>query len=217
MRLLLDEDGGVSVTSTAQPVPATDVVMRYVISDTRINSADLFLYHKTTRREVYDREWKHYSDTLGADEVIYLNETGELAEGSRTTIFVERGGKPRDTAALRRLSSRHAQSRTDRSRTRIEEGRLTVDYLNKAGSDFSRKFSARPCAGRAARSPSGGRRRAPGLTDPRPASCVTGLNILMVADFLSCAAIAIANRAASVNTTAVRMAFEECRARRAKV
>ena len=55
--------------------------MRYVISDTRINSADLFLYHKTTRRELYDREWKHYSDTLGADEVIYLNETGELAEG----------------------------------------------------------------------------------------------------------------------------------------
>ena len=45
------------------------------------------------RRDVYDREWKHYSDMLGADEVIYLNETGELAEGSRTTIFVERGGK----------------------------------------------------------------------------------------------------------------------------
>ncbi len=67
--------------------------MRYVISDTRVHSGDLFLYHKTTRREVYDREWQHYSDTLGADEVIYLNERGELAEGSRTTIFVERDGK----------------------------------------------------------------------------------------------------------------------------
>ena len=67
--------------------------MRYVVSDTRLSSADLFLYHKTTRRELYDREWQHYHDTLGSDEVIYLNEKGELAEGSRTTIFLERDGQ----------------------------------------------------------------------------------------------------------------------------
>jgi len=93
VRLLLDEDGGVTVTATPQPATAKDAVMRYVISDTRLNSTDLFLYHKTTRRDLYDREWKHYADTLGADEVIYINENGELAEGSRTTIFLERDGK----------------------------------------------------------------------------------------------------------------------------
>jgi len=67
--------------------------MRYVLSPTRLVSNDPFLYHKTTRRELYDREWQHYSDVLGADEVIYLNERGELAEGSRTTIFIEDGGR----------------------------------------------------------------------------------------------------------------------------
>ncbi len=29
---------------------------------------------------------------MGAEEVIYVNERGELAEGSRTTIFLERNG-----------------------------------------------------------------------------------------------------------------------------
>lgn len=90
VRLVLDEDGAISVAATPQPKADPDAVMRYVVSDTRLNSADLFLYHKTTRRELYDREWKHFAETLGADEVIYLNERGELAEGSRTTIFIER-------------------------------------------------------------------------------------------------------------------------------
>lgn len=93
VRLLLDEDGKVTVTTSPQPLPQPGTIMRYVISDTRLNSNDLFLYHKTTRRALYDREWAHFSETLGSDEVIYLNERNELAEGSRTSIFIERGGK----------------------------------------------------------------------------------------------------------------------------
>jgi para-aminobenzoate synthetase / 4-amino-4-deoxychorismate lyase len=93
VRLLLSESGAITVTTAAQPVPSTPAVMRYVVSDTRLKRNDLFLYHKTTRRDLYDSEWKHYADTLGADEVIYLNEDGALAEGSRTTIFVERNGR----------------------------------------------------------------------------------------------------------------------------
>lgn len=92
VRLLLNEDGSVTVTTAAQPAGAPGAVMRYVVSDTRLSSGDQFLYHKTTRRELYDREWQHYADTLGSDEVIYLNERGELTEGSRTTIFVEKDG-----------------------------------------------------------------------------------------------------------------------------
>jgi para-aminobenzoate synthetase/4-amino-4-deoxychorismate lyase len=129
VRLLLDEDGGVSVTTTPQPPTASDVVMRYVISDTRLNSTDLFLYHKTTRRELYDREWKHYADTLAADEVIYLNENGELAEGSRTTIFIERDGKlltPRLAAGVLPGTLRAALI----DEGRAVETRLTVQDLN---------------------------------------------------------------------------------------
>ena len=93
VRLLLSEGGAVSVTTTPLPPAKADAVMRFVLSPTRLNSADIFLFHKTTRRELYDREWQHYSESAGADEVIYLNERGELAEGSRTTIFLEKDGQ----------------------------------------------------------------------------------------------------------------------------
>jgi para-aminobenzoate synthetase/4-amino-4-deoxychorismate lyase len=93
VRLLLAEDGAVTVTTTDLPAADPDATMRYVVSDTRLDSSDIFLFHKTTRRELYDREWQQLHDSTGADEVIYLNERGELAEGSRTNIFLERDGK----------------------------------------------------------------------------------------------------------------------------
>jgi len=92
VRLLLNEAGAAAVTSTVLGAKVPDAVMRYVISPTRLDSRDAFLFHKTTRREVYDGEWAFYSQSQGSDEVLYLNEREELAEGSRTSIFIERGG-----------------------------------------------------------------------------------------------------------------------------
>jgi len=45
------------------------------------NSKDPLVYHKTTHREDFSEELKH------CDEVIWLNERGEIAEGSYTNIF----------------------------------------------------------------------------------------------------------------------------------
>ena len=75
-------------------VPAADpnAVMRFAVSSSRVDSNDLFLFHKTTRRELYDRERPEYAARVGADEVVYLNERGELTEGSFTNIFIERDG-----------------------------------------------------------------------------------------------------------------------------
>ena len=93
VRLTLDEAGVVKVTATDQPTAGPDYKMRYVVSPTRLSPANAFLYHKTTRRELYDGEWAQYNASHGADEVVYLNDDGEVAEGSRTNIFIERGGK----------------------------------------------------------------------------------------------------------------------------
>ena len=92
VRLLLDEEGGITVTSSPLPAASPGATLRYVISPTRLKSTDLYLFHKTTERQLYDREWQHYHDTIGADEVLYLNENGDLTEGSRTSIFLARGG-----------------------------------------------------------------------------------------------------------------------------
>lgn len=93
VRLLLAEGGEVTVTTTPLPPADPNAVMRFAVSSTRVDSGDLFLFHKTTRRELYDREWQEYSERFGTDEVVYLNERGELAEGSRTTIFIVRDGE----------------------------------------------------------------------------------------------------------------------------
>jgi branched-subunit amino acid aminotransferase/4-amino-4-deoxychorismate lyase len=60
----------------------------YAISPERTDSRDMFLRHKTNWRELYDSEAKR----LGADEVIFLNQRGELTEGARSNIFIKRDG-----------------------------------------------------------------------------------------------------------------------------
>jgi para-aminobenzoate synthetase / 4-amino-4-deoxychorismate lyase len=135
VRLLMDEDGKTTIAVTPQPTQPVDAVMRYVVSDTRLDSADLFLYHKTTRRDLYEREWAHFSDTLGADEVIYLNEHGALAEGSRTTIFLERNGRletPRLTSGLLPGTLRDALI----AEGRAVESHLTMDDLARASTVY---------------------------------------------------------------------------------
>jgi len=60
----------------------------------------MFLRHKTNWRELYESEVKR----LGTDEVIFLNERGELTEGVRSNIFVKRDGMlltpPREAGLL---------------------------------------------------------------------------------------------------------------------
>jgi len=93
VRLLLNELGAVSVTTTPIEAPVEDATIRYVISGTRLDPTDALLYHKTTRRELYDREWQLYHERDDADEVIYLNHDGALSEGSRSSIFIEKDGQ----------------------------------------------------------------------------------------------------------------------------
>lgn len=91
VRVLLAPDG--TVTLAAQPVgvpdpgapPATAAVSRQ-----RVTSSDPFLYHKTTRRALYDRELRAHPDCY---DVIFLNDQGELTEGSFNTIVVSLHGE----------------------------------------------------------------------------------------------------------------------------
>lgn len=91
VRLLLFRDGDISIGETRLDGPAM-TQMSYVVSDETVDSGNLFLFHKTTERQIYDQEWARMHDLFGADEVIFTNERGELAEGSRTNIFLRLGG-----------------------------------------------------------------------------------------------------------------------------
>jgi para-aminobenzoate synthetase / 4-amino-4-deoxychorismate lyase len=93
VRLLLAEDGTITVTSRAITLPTKNTVWRFVISDRRVDEKDTFFYHKTTRRQFYEQEMERQQALTGCDEVVFLNSKGELTEGTRTTLFIEIDGR----------------------------------------------------------------------------------------------------------------------------
>jgi para-aminobenzoate synthetase/4-amino-4-deoxychorismate lyase len=90
VRLVLSETGKITITESAFPASA-DRPWQMMLSRRAVRSGDPFLYHKTTRRAFFETEWKRLNAAFGADEALFVNERGELTEGSRTNIFVERG------------------------------------------------------------------------------------------------------------------------------
>jgi para-aminobenzoate synthetase/4-amino-4-deoxychorismate lyase len=89
VRLTLAEDGNFNCTTG--PIGAAPPHWSYAISPHHVNSADQLLRHKTDWRSFYDDEQARLAKLTGCDEVIFLNERGEVAEASRTNIFVRRG------------------------------------------------------------------------------------------------------------------------------
>ena len=90
VRLTLDRQGAIAVTTAPfAPLPA-DALWRIRIASTRLDSTDRLLRMKTTRRGVYDAARNEFS-SAEADEVILLNEKGEICEGTITSIFVDGG------------------------------------------------------------------------------------------------------------------------------
>jgi para-aminobenzoate synthetase/4-amino-4-deoxychorismate lyase len=90
IRLTLGEDGAVEVSSTVL-TPLTQ--LRFAVSGKRVSSKDLFLAHKTSRRSFWDKEREAYA-AEGADEVLFLNERGEVTQGSFTNLFLRKGNGP---------------------------------------------------------------------------------------------------------------------------
>ncbi len=93
VRLLHSQGGQIELTSMSIAPPDPAKTIRFTISDIPVKSADELLGHKTTRRQLFDDEWQRANKQQGADEILFLNERGELTEGSRTNLFIEREGK----------------------------------------------------------------------------------------------------------------------------
>ena len=87
LRLTLDREG--RVDWTVAPLPPAKVDWRLGLAEERLRSDDPWLQVKSTRREVYDRARASLPE--GLDEVLFLNERGEVCDGSITTVFFDRG------------------------------------------------------------------------------------------------------------------------------
>jgi para-aminobenzoate synthetase/4-amino-4-deoxychorismate lyase len=133
VRLLLDPAGRLTATATAcPPVPATGYVR---FSPERTSSDDVFLRHKTTCRDRYERLYAG-ARAEGFDDVLFLNEREEVTEGAISNIFIQRAGKlftpPLSSGVLPGVFRRHLLE----SDPMTEERVLNVQDLESADGIF---------------------------------------------------------------------------------
>ncbi|MDY0329938.1 MAG: chorismate-binding protein [Thiomonas sp.] len=89
-RLVLRKSGAFEVD--VQPLPlAPQQPVRLLFAADTLNSADVFLRHKTTHRARYDAAWRA-AEAQGAFDQIFCNERGELCEGARSTLLLRIDG-----------------------------------------------------------------------------------------------------------------------------
>lgn len=97
VRLLLAASGEVSVTAVALDVEGGRAALRadpptVAWAAGAVDSADPFLAHKTTRRAAYDRALKA-ATAAGHWDLLFVNERGEVTEGARSTLFIQKDGR----------------------------------------------------------------------------------------------------------------------------
>ena len=89
-RLLVDRSG--SITSEATPIGELDLrePIRMELASHPVDASDLFLYHKTTHRQVYDSARAGCTE---GDDVLLYNQYGEVTESCRANIAVRMGNE----------------------------------------------------------------------------------------------------------------------------
>lgn len=88
LRLTLDRAG--TAQAVAALLPATRAEWRLGLAGARLRSDDPWLSVKSTRRAVYDDARAGLPS--GLEEALFLNERGEVCDGTITTVFFEMAG-----------------------------------------------------------------------------------------------------------------------------
>jgi para-aminobenzoate synthetase/4-amino-4-deoxychorismate lyase len=90
VRIVLSKDGDISVSHDEIRLERT-IKWKIAVSPIRTNSKDVYLYHKTTNRNMCN-EVLHKIKKSGFDEVVFCNEKDEITEGSFTNILLKISG-----------------------------------------------------------------------------------------------------------------------------
>lgn len=90
VRLAVDPHGDIAFD--AREEKSAIAPQRITLCESRLESNDIFLYHKTSHRAFYD-EHLHKARAAGFFETIFMNERGELTEGTFTNLFIEQNNE----------------------------------------------------------------------------------------------------------------------------
>lgn len=135
IRLTLDPKGILDLTSAPYVALTPSTQWRLAIASTRLDSRNPLLQYKTTCRQIFDQARSEFSHTE-IDEVLLLNERGEVCEGSITSLFVDIGETACLTPALEcgLLAGVLREEMIDRGIAR--ESVITPELLKSAKSIF---------------------------------------------------------------------------------
>ena len=90
VRLTLDPDGTVHIELA--PLPDRPFRTAWVCPDPMPEAGGPLCRHKTTARDHYETRFRA-ARAAGADEAIVLNGAGEVCEGTRSNVWIERAGR----------------------------------------------------------------------------------------------------------------------------
>lgn len=100
VRLLISQVGDIRVESTILSKPSRNPAT-FVIADTPVSKSNKFLYHKTTRRDVYKRHQDEHPEVF---DVLLWNEDGQITEFTNGNVVLDIDGQkvtpPRDCGLL---------------------------------------------------------------------------------------------------------------------
>ena len=101
VRIALYEDGELGI-DVAEAPPAETGKWRLGLAETKLDADDMWLRHKTSNRLLYEDDRMSFcgGDSPQFDELIYLNQNGELCEGTITSLFIDDGKGILKTPAL---------------------------------------------------------------------------------------------------------------------
>ncbi|MDP8260565.1 MAG: bifunctional anthranilate synthase component I family protein/class IV aminotransferase [Candidatus Gygaella obscura] len=88
VRLLLSKQGKIQLTHSRLNTNRESLYVK--ISPERIDPSNIFLYHKTTNRSIYDRGLRK-SRASGLFDFIYLNQKNEICESSIGNVVIKKG------------------------------------------------------------------------------------------------------------------------------
>jgi para-aminobenzoate synthetase/4-amino-4-deoxychorismate lyase len=135
VRVTLGQDGDFTLEQAPLATGAPGDAPTVVLSPERVNSSDALLRHKSTARQLYDRELSRVM-AAGHFDALFLNERNELTEGARTNLFVQKGGillTPPQEAGLLNGVLRRRLLREGRA----QEAPLSLDDLREAEAVFA--------------------------------------------------------------------------------
>jgi len=91
VRLLLDYQGGLRIEAVPHVPHDTVRPVRLALAPHPIDDQDVFLYHKTTRRELYNRMRAGLGEDV--DDVLLYNRRGEITETTIANVVVSIAGR----------------------------------------------------------------------------------------------------------------------------